>query len=210
MNMKQIILAMHLYEREHGTLPPTFTIDENGKPLHSWRTLLLPYFGDETLAELYKQIKLNESWDSEHNRQFHERNLDIYRCPSAVKKDGESNYSVIVGDELLFTADGKGQPLDKCGPIILLLTERIFGVCWMQPDKEIAQADAENGVNREFLTLDNTEMSSSVSSAPVPISSNHSGGVNFGLRDGGITFISDTIDRNVFRKAIRGEAEERP
>jgi len=213
MNMKRIILAMYLYEREHGTLPPTFTIDENGKPLHSWRTLLLPYFGDETLAELYKQMKLDEPWDSEHNRQFHERNLDVYRCPSAastVRKDGESNYSVIVGDDLLFTTDGKGQPLDKCGPIMLLLAERKAGVCWMQPDAEIAQADAENGVNREFWTPGSTEMSSHVSSAPVPISSNHSGGVNFGLRDGGITFISDTIDRNVFCKAIRGEAEERP
>ena len=202
MNMKRIILAMHLYEREHGTLPPTFTIDENGTPLHSWRTLLLPYFGDETLAELYKQMKLDEPWDSEHNRQFHERNLDVYRCPSAAfKYNGETNYSVIVGDDLLFTADGKGQPLDKCGPIMLLLAERKAGVCWMQPDAEIAQADAETGVYSEFNV---------VSRPPEPISSNHSGGVNFGLRDGGITFISESIDRNFFRKAIRGEAEERP
>ena len=209
MNMKRIVLAMHLYEREHGTLPPTFTIDENGKPLHSWRTLLLPYFGDETLAELYKQIKLNEPWDSEYNRQFHERNIDVYRCPSASgSSDGETNYTVIVGDELLFTAAGKGQPFAKCGPIMPLLAERQNGVCWMLPDAEILQAEAETGVNYEFGNP--TAMFGGGSATAVPISSNHTGGCNFGLRDGGVMFISNTIEEGKFRKFIRGEAEEYP
>ncbi|MCL2120479.1 MAG: DUF1559 domain-containing protein, partial [Planctomycetaceae bacterium] len=35
MNLKRIVLAMHLYEREHGTLPPAFCVDADGKPLHS-------------------------------------------------------------------------------------------------------------------------------------------------------------------------------
>ena len=204
MNMKRVVLAMHLYEREHGTLPPTLTVDENGNSLHGWRTLLLPYFGDESLTELHSQIRLDEPWDSEHNRQFHERNIDVYRCPSAVKSDGESNYTVIVGDELLFTNDGKGQPLDKCGPIMLLLAERKDGVCWMQPDAEMSQADAEKGVNREFSSW------SSGSGAPVPVSSNHTGGCNFVLRDGGVTFVSDTIDAGLFRDLVRGTAKERP
>ena len=208
MNMKRIVLAMHLYEREHGTLPPTFTIDENGKPLHSWRTLLLPYFGDETLAELYKQIKLDEPWDSEHNQQFHERNLDVYRCPSANSNNGETNYAVIVGDELLFTAAGKGQPFAKCGPIMPLLAERNDGVCWMLPDAEILQAEAETGVNYEFGNP--TAMFGGGSATAVPISSNHTGGCNFGLRDGGVMFISNTIEEGKFRKFIRGEAEEYP
>ena len=205
MNMKQIVLAMHLYEREHGTLPPTFTVDENGSPLHSWRTLLLPYFWDETLAEQYSQIRLDEPWDSEHNRQFHERNIDVYRCPSAVKNDGESNYAVIVGDELLFTNDGKGQSLDKCGPIMLMLVERKDAVCWMRPDAEILQADAEFDVDNKFgITF------GSSNSAPTPISSNHSGGANFGLRDGGVAFISNTIERSILCDLIRGTAKERP
>ena len=40
-NLKQFGLAMLYYEWVHGSLPPAFTVDENGKPLHSWRTLLL-------------------------------------------------------------------------------------------------------------------------------------------------------------------------
>jgi hypothetical protein len=170
-------------------LPPAFSVDDNGKPLHSWRTLLLPYLDDETLAELHAQIRLDEPWDSEHNRQFHGRNPGIYRCPSNQSMpDGETSYSVITGDELLFSNDGQGQPLAGRGSNMLMLVERSLDtVCWMQPDAEISQSDA---------TID--------------IGSNHRGGGNFGLLDGGVTFISETISPEVFRELINGTAKERP
>ena len=34
-NMKQIALAFHNYHDKHGHLPPAYTVDEDGKPLHS-------------------------------------------------------------------------------------------------------------------------------------------------------------------------------
>ena len=37
---------------------------EDGRPLHSWRVLLLPYIEQEGL---YKQFRLDEPWDSPHN-----------------------------------------------------------------------------------------------------------------------------------------------
>ena len=188
-NMRQITLAMLIYERRNGTLPPTFSVDENGKPLHSWRVLLLPYLGDETLTELYSQIKLDEPWDSEHNRQFHTRNLDIYRCPSAVKKDGEANYSVIVDDDLLFGNDGKGRSLDGRKRHQIMLAERKGGVCWMQPDAEITQHAAEtDGINKTATSF----------------GSNHTGGANFGLRDGGVNFLTETMNPNQLNDLIRG------
>jgi hypothetical protein len=42
-NLKQIGLAMHNYHDAHGCFPPAYIPDENGKPMHSWRVLLLPY-----------------------------------------------------------------------------------------------------------------------------------------------------------------------
>ena len=42
-NLKQIALALHNYADEHGEFPPAYTVDEQGQPLHSWRTLILPY-----------------------------------------------------------------------------------------------------------------------------------------------------------------------
>src|SRR5262249_38557599 len=39
----------------------------DGKPLLSWRMLLLPYLDQK---ELYKEFKLDEPWDSTHNRKL--------------------------------------------------------------------------------------------------------------------------------------------
>ena len=187
---------MFLYHAEHGTLPPAFTVDENGKPLHSWRTLLLPYLGDESLAELYKQMKLNEPWDSEHNRQFHTQNLDIYRCPSATAyKDGDSNYSVIVGDELLFGSDGKGRSLDGFKRYMFLVVERQEGICWMRPDSDMIQTVAETGA---------------VNGGLASAGSQHTGGCNVALRDGSVTFISTTIDSAHFIELVRGTDKALP
>ena len=46
-NLRCLALAMRLYEKEHGTLPPACTLDSEGRPLQSWRVLLLPYLGEE-------------------------------------------------------------------------------------------------------------------------------------------------------------------
>ena len=82
-NLQHIALAMLIYQHEHGTLPPAYTVDADGKPLHSWRVLLLPYLGE---SELYGQLRLDEPWDSRHNRQFHDAAVTIYQCPSAELK----------------------------------------------------------------------------------------------------------------------------
>jgi hypothetical protein len=37
---------------------------EDGRPLHSWRVLLLPYIEQK---DLYRQFRLDEPWDSPHN-----------------------------------------------------------------------------------------------------------------------------------------------
>jgi hypothetical protein len=210
-NMKQIVIAMQIYERRNGTLPPAFSvaddvdesgdsiIDDNiidggngnksGKPMHSWRVLLLPYLGDPALAELYSQIRLDEPWDSEHNRQFHSRNIVIYRCPGAVTRDGEASYAVIVGDELLFSGEGRGRALAGFPRNMILLTERKEGVCWMQPDAEIPQHIAETNLINKGTTS---------------VSSNHTGGANIGMRDGGTTFFSESIHDAAFVELIRG------
>jgi len=215
-HMKQMILAMLIYERRNGVLPPAFSVDADGKPLHSWRTLLLPYLGDEQLAKLYSQIRLDEPWDSEHNRHFHMHNLDIYRCPSAVNHDGDSNYSVIVGDGLLFGNDGTGRLPARSKPHVILLTERLEGVCWMRPDAELSQAVAESGVNRSLFRFDDLghggteqeEVSDSRGSGR--ISSRHLGGVNIAKRDGSVQFMSDTVNQNVFIDQICGSNAPMP
>lgn len=65
--MKQIALALHNYESQHGQFPPQSLVDANGRKLLSWRVLILPFLGPDAEA-LYKQFRLNEPWDSNLNR----------------------------------------------------------------------------------------------------------------------------------------------
>jgi len=47
-NLKQIGLAFHDYHDKFGSFPPAYTVDSNGRLLHSWRSLLLPYLAQQS------------------------------------------------------------------------------------------------------------------------------------------------------------------
>jgi len=64
-SLKELARAMHSYHEDHdGRLPPAAVYSQDGVPLLSWRVLLLPYLEEN---ELFRQFKLDESWDSPHN-----------------------------------------------------------------------------------------------------------------------------------------------
>jgi Protein of unknown function (DUF1559) len=50
----------------------------DGKPLYSWRVLLLPYIDQQGL---YDEFKLDEPWDSPHNIRLLERMPSTYAPP---------------------------------------------------------------------------------------------------------------------------------
>jgi hypothetical protein len=61
----QLGVAFHNYaDVNNGRLPPAAVCDKDGKPLLSWRVLLLPYIEEK---KLFDEFRLDESWDSEHN-----------------------------------------------------------------------------------------------------------------------------------------------
>jgi len=198
-NMKHIAFAFHLYHDVHGYFPPAYTVDEDGKPLHSWRVLILPYM-EQTI--LYEQIRLGEPWDSEHNRQFHEQVPNMFRCPSSpreasqcstclhipVRVVGGTTYSIVYGAETPFTGS---QPTKKEGIAgglsdTIFLVERRTPVNWMNPSQEITFETAVRGINVDAMG----------------ISSYHAGGVNVALGDGSVRFISDNIDLETLRALL--------
>lgn len=79
-NLKQIGLAISNYEEKFGAPPPICTIDEVGRPLHSWRTLILPYLEQQAL---YDSIDLSKRWDHPANAEAYNTVPSVYRCPSA-------------------------------------------------------------------------------------------------------------------------------
>jgi hypothetical protein len=55
--LKQLALAMLQYAGEHGgRLPPAILYSTEGRPLHSWRVLILPYLDED----LYREFHLDE------------------------------------------------------------------------------------------------------------------------------------------------------
>jgi hypothetical protein len=51
---------------------------KDGKPLYSWRVLLLPYVEEQ---DLYKRFRLDEPWDSPHNRALLPEMPSTYPAP---------------------------------------------------------------------------------------------------------------------------------
>lgn len=63
-HLSQMRLALQNYESRHGTLPPLCLRNKHGKPILSWRALVLPYVD----AGWLKRLHLDEPWNSDHNR----------------------------------------------------------------------------------------------------------------------------------------------
>lgn len=94
-NLKQIALALENYEREFGALPPAYTVDADGKPLHSWRTLILPYLEQRAL---YDRIDLSKPWDDPANKEAYDINIHTYHCPNGSDPRGHTTYQTVVAD----------------------------------------------------------------------------------------------------------------
>jgi len=100
-NLKMLGLAFHNYldvnrhfPRHDGDGPGMFT----GL---SWRVHLLPYLEQ---ADLYNQFKLDEPWDSEHNKKLIEKMPRIYQS-AGVTDNGKTAVHVFTGDGSLFHGD---------------------------------------------------------------------------------------------------------
>jgi prepilin-type processing-associated H-X9-DG protein len=78
-NLKQIGLAMHIYLDANRSFPPQAIYDKDGKALLSWRVLLLPYLEQN---ELYKEFKLDEPWDSKHNKKLLAKMPPVFKAPA--------------------------------------------------------------------------------------------------------------------------------
>ncbi len=208
--MKRITLAMLLYERDHGTLPPAWLVDAEGSPLHSWRVLLLPYLEQEAL---YAKIRLNEPWDSEHNRQFHGEDLAVYRCPSdPMATPGQTSYSVVVGPEMPFEG-GQGKRLADFGPNsddMILLVERSTPVGWMEPAGELSQEAVDKYINWQMGFETAALVRMSVGRRPANgIREAHSGGMQLGLRNGAVVSLSEEDTGDTLRNMLRGTNTKR-
>ncbi|TWU08674.1 hypothetical protein CA54_39100 [Symmachiella macrocystis] len=179
--LKNISLALHNYNNTYGGLPPAYTVDADGKPLHSWRTLILPYLDQRSL---YEKIDLSKPWDDPVNAEAAATYVSEYDCPSTYS-ELEPNRTVYLA---VVTPDScirptKMRPISEVTdglPNTLMVIEVPvkYAVPWMSPQ------DAD-------LQL----VSSSISGEDLQ----HSSGFTAGLADGRVKFLSSEISAATLR-----------
>lgn len=136
-NMRKIGQAILAYEAQYGEFPPAYTVDAAGKPLHSWRVLILPFLGPAEKG-MYQRINLNEPWDSPQNQQFQAKMPRIYASPldENARVSHESSYLAIVGPKTMFPDEKsrkKPEITDGVENTLLLIEVKSSGKSWMDP-----------------------------------------------------------------------------
>lgn len=105
-NLRQILLAIHNYHDAHGHFPSDVR-DKDGKPLLSWRVVLLLYMEQKPLA---RQFKMDEPWDSEHNWKLLAQMPDVYRVGFEPKGATHTYYQGFSGPGTWLDLAGAGAP----------------------------------------------------------------------------------------------------
>ncbi len=77
--LRKIALALHSYHDDFSAFPPAKSTDATANRLHSWRTLIPPYLGEQ---ELYDSIDLTKPWDDPVNAAAVTTNVEAYACSS--------------------------------------------------------------------------------------------------------------------------------
>ncbi len=180
-NLKQLGLAMHNYLSAYGSFPPAAIYNKNGKPLLSWRVLILPFVEQE---QLYKEFKLDEPWDSEHNKKLLAKMPRVFASPTAPQDAAafRTHYLGFMGKGAFFEGT-RGIPIasitDGTSNTIMLI-EGAPSVPWTKPE--------------EIPYDDNKPMPKLLGLYP--------GGFNAVYCDGSVRFLSDKLKEATLRLMI--------
>ncbi len=133
-NLRLLALAMLYYHDDHGSFPPACVYDENGRPAHSWRVLLLPYLEEQALYDAYS---FDEPWDGPNNRKLADKMPDFFRCTRSKRAGKDrTHYVVLRGEGSVFPTKGSTtlkQIRDGISDTILVVELPRGDTPWMAP-----------------------------------------------------------------------------
>ncbi len=158
-NLKQIALALLNYESANGSFPPAYVADKSGKPMHSWRVLILPNLENRPL---YNAYDFAEPWDGAKNKNVSATDLPNYMCPSEISVYAPgampTSYVAVVGRN----AAWPGQKPWKPGAVdfarvashtIILVEVANSGIPWAEPRDLSLDALEAAGAKLPALTV---------------------------------------------------------
>lgn len=180
--LRQIAGALKQYQAVYGTLPPAYLADENGRPIHSWRALILPFL-DANLAANYR---FDEPWDGPNNSRLAATPPPVFHCPADDSAAaGETNFVVVASPQGAFDKT-KATPLgaitDGLANTVLVVEVTGTKINWLEP------RDLDASTMSFLLDAD----------AGGEISSRHSAGAHVLTADGGVHFLpADTTPEEI-------------
>ena len=129
-NLKEIGLAFHNYHDANGFMP-TNEVGKDKKPLLSWRVQILPYIEQD---KLYKEFKLDEPWDSDHNKKLIAKMPAIFAPVRGRAKAGETFYQGFSGKRGLLRAGVSMADITDGTSQTFLVVEAGKPVIWTKPE----------------------------------------------------------------------------
>lgn len=184
-NLKQIGLAMQTYADVYKAFPPAYIADADGKPMHSWRVLILPYMEQQAL---YKRYRFDEPWDGPNNSRLAAEMPPAFRCPSDPVMTNTTDYVVITGPGTMFDADKPANFAsikDGTSNTLMVVESTHAAIPWMEP-----------------RDLDASQMSFAVNAAGNEISSNHPGAAMAVFADGHSSALSNNANPQTLRALV--------
>lgn len=134
-NMHQISLALTSYAFAKGQFPPAAIRSEDGEPLHSWRTALLPYLDRQSLFEA---IDFDVAWDDAKNEQATSVPVETYqRSEDFGLIEARTNYFAVVGEGFVFDGGSRTSPdgvKDGASTTILFVEYAPSTTRWAAPE----------------------------------------------------------------------------
>jgi hypothetical protein len=199
-NLKLIALALHEYHDTYGCFPPAYIADSNGRPMHSWRVLLLPFLEQDNL---YKQYALDEPWNGPNNRKLLNRMPQVYACPSANVQDQptyNTSYVAVVGPTTAWPGPlprSYAEIQDGTSNTALVIEVDKLSIPWLEPGD---------------LPLDDTL--ATLAAGDADFIGNHrwqsflydyAGGRQVALADGSVRYVSQGVGRRVWAALLGAE-----
>lgn len=121
-----------------GRFPPAVVTDKDGKPLYSWRVLILPYIEQDAV---FRAWKLDEAWDGPNNRRLSELVIKTF-CEPTEPPSNRTRYRVFHGNGAVFESSMVGakkgtrinEIVDGTSNTIMVVQTR-DSVPWAAPDE---------------------------------------------------------------------------
>ncbi len=179
-NLKQIALAFHNYHETFGAFPPAYIADASGKPIHSWRVLILPFLES---SNLYSRYSFAEPWDGPNNIKLLDEMPSVFACSSWHQKTSDTSltsYAIVAGPGTAFpgaTATKFADVTDGPSDTLLIVEVSNVDIPWTAPRDLDARAMS--------LRVNDPKKSG--------LSSHHPGGAQVALVDGSCAFMWSSI-----------------